>query len=57
MKISIDRCVEAIEDIEYNSCAEGCGLEDCGITDRYEAMEYGWMRAMEAVKESIELLG
>ena len=27
---------------EYNEFAEGCGLEDRSITDRYEAMRHGW---------------
>ncbi len=34
---------------EYNAHAMGCGLEDQGITDRYQAMRYGWEQAMEAV--------
>ena len=40
-----------IENIEYHSMAEGCGLEDANITDRYEAMAYGWDRAIEKVLE------
>ena len=40
-----------IENIEYCSMAEGCGLEDRNITDRYEAMAYGWDRAIEKVLE------
>jgi hypothetical protein len=32
---------------EYNAHAMGCGLEDRGITDRYEAMRYGWEKAIE----------
>lgn len=31
----------------------GCGIEDCGITDRYEACKYGWDKAIEAVVEAI----
>jgi hypothetical protein len=27
----------------------GCGLEDRGITDRYDAMRHGWDEAMERV--------
>lgn len=39
---------EPEEDIpEYNAHAMGCGLEDRGITDRYEAMKYGWEQAVE----------
>ena len=48
--------LEIIENIQYNSLSEWCGLEDCWITDRYEAMEYGWEKAMGAVTEHINLL-
>ena len=34
---------------EYHSQGMGCGLEDRSITDRYDAMEYGWEQAMERV--------
>ncbi|MEG3494896.1 hypothetical protein V2U99_22480 [Klebsiella variicola] len=27
----------------------GCGLEDRGITDRYDACRYGWDEAMERI--------
>lgn len=40
---------------EYHSQAMGCGLEDRGITDRYEAMNYGWEKAMDAMAELIGL--
>ena len=42
---------------EYHEHAMGCGLEDRGITDRYEAMRYGWDEALEKAWEAIELLG
>lgn len=32
---------------EYHIVGMGCGLEDRNITDRYEAMHYGWEAAME----------
>ena len=32
---------------EYHYQGMGCGLEDRGITDRYEAMRYGWDEALE----------
>ncbi|NSL93880.1 hypothetical protein [Acetobacter syzygii] len=32
---------------EYHDQGMGCGLEDRGIHDRYEAMAYGWEQAME----------
>jgi hypothetical protein len=31
----------------------GCGLEDRNITDRYEAMQYGWDQALERVAERL----
>jgi hypothetical protein len=34
---------------EYHDQGMGCGLEDRGITDRYDAMYHGWERAMERV--------
>lgn len=35
----------------------GCGLEDRNITDRYEAMRYGWEAALDRVAEDIDSLG
>ena len=46
--------IEAIENVEFNSHSEGCGLEDRNIQDRYEAMGYGWDRCLERVNETIE---
>jgi len=40
-------CLEGEPD--YHHQGMGCGLEDRGITDRYEAMEYGWEKAMDRV--------
>jgi hypothetical protein len=40
-----------INDIEYHYQSMGCGLEDRSITDRYEAMKYGWDKAMERILE------
>jgi len=37
----------------YNSAAMGCGLEDRGATDIYDAMYYGWHEAMDRAYESI----
>lgn len=47
---------EFIDSITYNQSAEGCGIEDIGISDRYEAMEHGWNRAIEVVEENIDSL-
>ena len=32
---------------EYHEQGMGCGLEDRNITDRYEAMAFGWEQAMD----------
>ena len=42
-----------IDDPEYNYSAMGCGLEDRNITDRYEAMQYGWEQGNEAWGEIV----
>lgn len=34
---------------EYHDQGMGCGLEDRGIRDRYDAMHHGWEKAMERV--------
>ena len=33
--------------------AMGCGLEDRGITDRYDAMRYGWDEAIDRVADCL----
>jgi hypothetical protein len=38
---------------EYHEQGMCCGLEDRNITDRYEAMEFGWEAAMERVYEEV----
>jgi hypothetical protein len=48
------RYLSAIEDIDYNAHAEGCGLEDNGITDRYDAMAYGYERGVDAAFEAVD---
>ena len=37
---------------EYSKQGMGCGLEDCGITDPYEAMQHGWEDAVERCAEA-----
>lgn len=32
----------------------GCGLEDAGITDRYEAAEYGWNEAADMAYDVVK---
>jgi len=38
---------------QLHSEALGCGVEDRGIRDRYEAAEYGWQVGMEAAAERV----
>jgi hypothetical protein len=38
---------------DYHAEAMGCGLEDRNITDRYEAMQYGWDEAIERIAERL----
>lgn len=38
---------------EYHSSAMGCGLEDRGIHNRYDAMLHGWERAVERCMEAV----
>lgn len=49
----LEKILEEIENLNYYPDGMGCGIEDCGITDRYEACEYGWNQAIEAVIEVI----
>lgn len=37
---------------DYHSQGMGCGLEDRGITDRYEAMSHGWGKGVDAAAEN-----
>jgi len=39
--------------VEYHDQGMGCGLEDRGITDRYEAMRYGWDEAIDRMHDEI----
>jgi hypothetical protein len=54
MSIVKQRFLATIEDIDCNPHANGCGLEDNGITNRYHAMEYGWDRAIDQVLEAVD---
>ena len=45
--------VVTIEAPDYHDQAMGCGLEDRGITDRYEAMRHGWDCAVERMLEQV----
>ena len=39
--------------LAYHYQGMGCGIEDRGITDRYQACEHGWDCAMDRVAECI----
>lgn len=45
--------LDCVDDIEHNSESIGCGLEDRGIIDRYEAAHYGFE---ECKKQILEVL-
>lgn len=49
MKQIIDSVTDLDNEPKYHSEGMGCGLEDRGITDRYDAMRHGWECAMERV--------
>lgn len=51
--LALKQIVDSVTDLDnepqYHDEGMGCGLEDRGITDRYEACYYGWSKAMERV--------
>lgn len=49
MREIIDAVTDLDNEPQYHEIGMGCGLEDRGITDRYEAMRHGWDAAMERV--------
>lgn len=53
MSIVQDIIIDNIE-VNGNDHALGCGLEDRGITDKYEAMSYGFDEGVEQTIESIK---
>lgn len=50
----LDEILQEIEEMKYPIEGIGCGLEDVGITDRYEAAEYGWNEAVEMVSDIVK---
>lgn len=61
IEAKLDERQEALADIAdgvdnpyYDPEAIGCGLEDRGLTDRYEAAAYGWHRCQESYRSWIE---
>ncbi|MHB6444481.1 hypothetical protein ACYBNZ_03105 [Klebsiella pneumoniae] len=49
MKQIFDSVTNLDNEPQYHAEGMGCGLEDRGITDRYDACRYGWDEAMERV--------
>ncbi|WP_227655846.1 hypothetical protein [Klebsiella pneumoniae] len=49
MKQIIDSVTNLDNEPQYHDEGMGCGLEDRGITDRYDACRYGWGEAMERI--------
>ena len=49
MKQIVDSVTNLDNEPQYHDEGMGCGLEDRGISDRYDACRYGWDEAMERV--------
>ncbi len=49
MKQIVDSVTNLDNEHQYHDEGMGCGLEDRGITDRYDACRYGWDEAMERI--------
>lgn len=49
LKQIVDSVTDLSNEPQYHAEGMGCGLEDRGITDRYDACRYGWDEAMERV--------
>ncbi|WP_262493019.1 hypothetical protein [Klebsiella pneumoniae] len=49
MKQIVDSLTNLDNEPQYHAEGMGCGLEDRGITDRYDACRYGWDEAMERI--------
>ncbi|HHC3624899.1 TPA: hypothetical protein ACN7HP_002495 [Klebsiella pneumoniae] len=49
MKQIVDSVTNLDNEPQYHDEGMRCGLEDRGITDRYDACRYGWDEAMERI--------
>lgn len=49
----LEEILHEIDEMGYPSAGIGCGLEDAGITDRYEVAAYGFTEARERIVEII----
>lgn len=52
--ITIEKILQEIEEMKYPIDGIGCGLEDAGITDRYESAEYGWNEAADMAYDVVK---
>lgn len=48
---ALKMAINSVTEISYHEEGMGCGLEDSGITDRYEAARYGWDEAISRIGE------
>ena len=53
MKQIVDSVTNLDNEPQYHDEGMGCGLEDRGITDRYDACRYGWDEAMERIYSEV----
>ena len=53
MKETLANICDRDNEPEYHDCGMGCGLEDRGITDPYEAMHHGWECAIGRVYSDV----
>ena len=51
---TMEKILQEIEEMKYPIEGIGCGLEDAGITDRYEAAEYGWNEAADMAYDVVK---
>ena len=51
---TIEKILQEIEEMKYPIDGIGCGLEDAGITDRYESAEYGWNEAADTAYDVVK---
>lgn len=49
LKQIVDSVTDLSNEPQYHDEGMGCGLEDRGITDRYDACRYGWDEAIERI--------
>ncbi|WP_051916876.1 MULTISPECIES: hypothetical protein [unclassified Serratia (in: enterobacteria)] len=53
LKTTIESIIDLDNQPWYDTEAMGCGLEDRGITDLYDAMRHGWDEAFERIYSEV----